>query len=71
MDKTQKKIKQLKKKAFKLYCAYMVDAELVLPSAGKHLAYYLSSNFTKTRDEFNAVMDELSEIDPTAPRARL
>ena len=64
-----KKIENLKRQAEKHYIVYFKLADNY--SCGLSLGEHISPEMVHHKTEFNRIMDELAEIDPTVPDFRL
>jgi hypothetical protein len=62
-------VKDLKKVARRNYEAYMYGMEDL--DCGRVMAEHLRPYLTSNRLAFNAAMDQLAALDPTAPKDRL
>jgi hypothetical protein len=69
MAKRSRKLVNLKKKAKMLYAQYVAVAADY--NCGRDLLDYVSPIALRTKNEFNAVMDEIAKIDPSTPAIRL
>ena len=64
-----KRIRRLKSKAMRLYRKYHKIRDEF--SCGSALASHISPRLTKIKDDFNAVMVELEQLDPAAKGIRI
>lgn len=69
MDKTEKQIAKLKKQAKKHYLNYYGYADDY--DCGLDMAELMCRNMYHSKMEFNRIMDELTVLDPSIPKARL
>jgi hypothetical protein len=63
------KIWWLKRKAKKYYIQYLRIASGL--GCGVTVASYVSVSFNQAKNNFNRVMDKLTQLDPATPKARL
>ena len=66
---TRSRIEGLKRQAKRLYIEWQLGINEL--DCGTSLSLYLTPSLAEVRDQFNAVMDKLREIDKDAPKTKL
>lgn len=64
-------VAQLKKEARQAYHAYYDELDQVGGDGGRAICEIIRPSLGVKRERFNAIMDRLSAIDPSAPSKRL